>query len=58
MGYWKNDKFHGKGELKLIDENAKYIGEWKDGQMHGKGVYFFADGSVYDGNYQEDQRHG
>lgn len=27
----------------------KYEGEWIDGKMHGKGIYYYSDGSVYDG---------
>ena len=33
----------------------KYDGEWLEGYMHGVGKYFYADGGVYDGEWQSGQ---
>lgn len=46
-GFFKNDEFHGTGELKLPE--GTYKGSFDDGKMEGKGIFKFKDGSVYDG---------
>lgn len=35
-----------------------YIGDRVDGKMHGKGIHCFANGSVYEGEFQNDRCHG
>lgn len=36
----------------------KYEGDWKDGKKCGRGTETWADGSVYEGTFESDQRHG
>jgi hypothetical protein len=43
-GYWKNNKFSGRG--RLIKANGDvYDGEWKDDEQHGRGKETYLDGS-------------
>ena len=36
-GYWKNDKFEGKG-IYYYNNGNKYDGEWKNNIKEGKGI--------------------
>ena len=36
----------------------KYTGQFKNGKRHGRGIRKNADGSVFEGNYEEDQPSG
>ena len=38
-----------------------YEGEWKKSMKEGKGIYYYKngeEGSVYEGEFHEDKRHG
>jgi len=56
-GMWKNDQWHGEGELKFAG-GGSYKGEFKADKIHGKGVYHFVDGSCYKGWFKNDLREG
>ena len=67
--YWKdksyykgnfnyNDKFNGKGFYYWGRTNEKYEGEWYDGKMNGQGKMIYADGSIYDGMFYMNKKHG
>ena len=28
------------------------VGEWKEGQKNGKGIFYWADGSIYEGEFK------
>jgi hypothetical protein len=32
------------------------VGDWRDNRRHGKGAFTWADGSVYDGDWENDNR--
>ena len=35
-----------------------YYGSFKDGKRHGKGTFLYADGSKYEGNWENNLKHG
>jgi len=39
-------------------EKKKYVGHWKDNLYHGQGTIFYADGSRFEGNFVEGDKHG
>jgi hypothetical protein len=58
-----NEEPHGiEGVIRFYDEcnglMEKYEGDWKDGKKCGRGTETWADGSVYEGTFESDQRHG
>ena len=42
MGYWVDDKPHGRGS-QILENGAKYVGDFKNGAKHGECVYQWAD---------------
>ena len=59
-GEWKNNKYHGKGEINFVisgSPQAKYIGEWKEGSYF-KGTLIYPNGDKYNGEFQNDERNG
>lgn len=56
-GNWTNDHPDGNGNLLQIDTQAgvhrlyrnRYSGEFSEGCREGLGVFYYADGSVYEG---------
>lgn len=55
VGKCKKGLAHGKGVASGID---KYEGVFKKGFPDGKGIYTWANGDVYDGQWEEGKRHG
>jgi hypothetical protein len=56
-GDWVNDAQNGFGvhiwlgrESKRLIRN-RYVGFWKDGKRHGKGIFYFTNGSYYQGDW-------
>ncbi|XP_035377793.1 alsin isoform X3 [Electrophorus electricus] len=43
---------------KTLNKFDRYKGHWKEGKMHGFGTYWYATGEVYEGSFQDHQRHG
>lgn len=39
-------------------DGAKYVGCYKGGKKHGKGKFFWSDGSIYEGSFEENNIHG
>ena len=35
-----------------------YIGEWKNNEMHGTGKYFYKDGSIFEGTWENGHKNG
>jgi hypothetical protein len=66
VGWLKNGKPHGKGQLiflKVGDKYdptvSKYIGRWKEGDSYGKGIVIKKDGTKYDGeSFNSDKTYG
>ena len=56
VGEFKNDNFHGKGDLEKY--GSKYEGQWQDGYRHGHGIQTFANGDQYVGEWNEGEEHG
>ena len=58
-GYWENNVCHGFGILFQQKHNmVKYEGDWYDGRMTGHGKATYANGSVYEGDFLDNMRHG
>jgi hypothetical protein len=36
----------------------RYVGDWENGVKKGRGVYTFGNGDVFDGEYDNNVRHG
>lgn len=51
-----NGKMHGQGMLS--GSAGTYVGEFKNGEANGKGMYYFQFGAKYEGEWQDDVRHG
>jgi len=34
------------------------VGQWKDGKRNGRGIFYYANGSKYDGEWSGDLKHG
>jgi len=56
-GYWKNDKFHGKGKI-TTPEGLVFEGEFQNGFRQKYGTIFYEDGSVYTGELEDWTRQG
>eukprot|EP01125_Pyxidicula_operculata_P003385 TRINITY_DN1407_c0_g1_i5.p1 TRINITY_DN1407_c0_g1~~TRINITY_DN1407_c0_g1_i5.p1 ORF type:complete len:910 (+),score=111.45 TRINITY_DN1407_c0_g1_i5:24-2732(+) len=57
-GSWKDGKPHGHGEMTFnlkLSTYEKYIGEWYHGKMQGKGELRWANGSIFRGQFKDDQ---
>jgi hypothetical protein len=39
-------------------DQKEYIGKFKNGKKNGKGVYTWPDGSIYTGEFLDDNLHG
>lgn len=52
-GFWKNDMRHGKGTYWICIGKNKYrklfTGDWFENKKDGHGIYFYKDGSCFDG---------
>jgi hypothetical protein len=52
-GYWKNDMRHGKGTYWVCIGKNKYrklyTGDWHENKKDGHGIFFYTDGSCFDG---------
>ena len=53
-GQIKDGLFHGKGTL-VYQGNEKYEGDWVFGKREGTGRFTYADGAVFDGQWQDDR---
>lgn len=49
---------NGQGQLRSTVGDAGYTGEWKNGLKSGYGSEKWEDGTLYEGNFLEDQKHG
>lgn len=60
MGQFENDVSTGLGiyETRVGNECETYCGRWRQGMFDGYGLYQYSDGSLYMGQYSNDQKHG
>ncbi|KAM5151552.1 alsin [Mantella aurantiaca] len=61
-GEFRNGLEDGYGKLiipkKSLKKEDRYVGHWKDGKMCGQGTFWYANGEVYEGCFQDNNRHG
>ncbi|XP_073407624.1 alsin [Dendrobates tinctorius] len=61
-GEFRNGLEDGYGEYilpnKALKQNDRYLGNWKDGKMCGQGTFWYANGEIYEGCFQDNNRHG
>lgn len=51
--------FEESGNVQPTEEcKNHYIGDWSYGMKNGHGIFNWADGSVYEGDFKDDQFHG
>lgn len=48
--------FQGEGILTV--PNGQYIGSFVQGRMEGRGTFTWRDGSIYEGEYRNNRKHG
>ena len=42
-----------------MDANGdKYVGEWRNDKMNGLGIMYYTNGTVYDGMWEDNMKHG
>lgn len=65
QGEWLNDIPHGVGTLIWIENSGinkvlrnRYSGTFRSGLRHGLGIFYYANGSTYEGNWSENKKHG
>ena len=65
IGQWENNKREGvgiqiwydiKGDNKYL--KTRYVGEWLDNKRNGYGVFFYSNGSKYEGTWRNDLKCG
>ena len=56
VGDWANDTYHGHG--RFVSAEGVYEGGHFEGEWEGYGVYRWANGDVYDGQFEGNERHG
>ena len=39
-------------------DDDRYVGQWRDNKKNGFGALYYNSGSVYEGDFKDDQRHG
>eukprot|EP00347_Sterkiella_histriomuscorum_P004159 403361531 len=62
-GEWKNDVFHGKGQLKFKahkkgEEGITFEGQFEDGHQQPEGKLFYPNGDIYIGQIDEYKKDG
>ncbi|KAM9305608.1 alsin [Gastrophryne carolinensis] len=61
-GEFRNGLEDGYGEYiipnKSLKKTDRYLGHWKDGKMCGQGKFWYANGEIYEGCFQDNNRHG
>eukprot|EP01147_Barroeca_monosierra_P001902 gene1902-4996_t len=66
-GSWLQGQPHGRGCYTWIQQRIEgsqyvcrnsYVGEFQHGRRHGNGTFFFAEGSVLEGNWANNIKHG
>ena len=65
VGQWENNLqngigvhiyFENKGEFKMF--RNRFFGEWKNGKRCGYGIFYYSNGSFYEGFWENDKKNG
>lgn len=48
----------GHGYKFFAASKSKYVGQFVNGEMQGQGVMTYKDGSIYEGQWHRNKRHG
>ena len=54
VGEWKDGEEHGQGTYTQVGDH-KYVGKWKDGKQHGQGTKTYNDGTIEEGEYDNNR---
>lgn len=54
-GEFYDDIPHGSGQIEYVNKDT-YKGEFKEGKRDGRGVYYFSEGTVYEGIWQNNYK--
>ena len=64
-GQWDNGFQSGFGTHIWLEDKSenkvlrnRYVGYWKEGLRHGKGVFYYSNGSKYEGDWFKNLKHG
>ena len=64
-GVWENDNPNGVGSLVWLDNKGetkvqrnRYSGQFLNGNREGLGVFYYANGSIYEGEFVSNKKHG
>lgn len=64
-GNWENDKPNGLGDLIWLEEKGlnkafrnRYSGQFLDNKRNGLGKFFYANGSIFEGEWLNNLKHG
>lgn len=57
-GDWREGYMHGTGKYlwKQSSREHAYIGEYRLGKRNGTGTFWYSDGSIYSGQWKDDQK--
>ena len=58
IGFFKNDKLNGPGEIFFKKNKEKCQGYFLNNKLDGKGRYYFKNGDYYIGEFKENKRQG
>lgn len=58
IGDTQEGELHGRGQCRNRDGFVIYIGQYVRGKRNGNGVYYFPDGSRYEGEWANDAMDG
>lgn len=57
-GTFSNGEIDGKGMRFFSQTGSKYTGQFVKGELHGRGTMVYADGSMYEGEWYRNRKHG
>lgn len=57
-GTFSNGEIDGKGMRFFSQTGSKYTGQFVKGELHGRGTMVYTDGSMYEGEWYRNRKHG
>jgi hypothetical protein len=58
VGEYVEDNEHGEGVFTEASTGNVYTGQWRNGVREGHGVMKYTNGDVFEGSFEDDQKHG